>query len=154
MRLGISEKNPLVNIDFRGIGIYSGFNLCDSLEIFTKSAEDDITYRLSFDFKQVRRELLAEQGGKCESLDPETATRRTVGHGRRSRSHLSPVPESLPHPDPLTRNTVLLKLPLPTETTSDTREFLIIAHGPSNPLFQTFQLHYGSRSKADLLDFG
>ena len=61
MRLGISEKNPLVNIGFRGIGIYSGFNLCDSLEIFTKSAPEEVTYRLFFDFKQIRMELMAEQ---------------------------------------------------------------------------------------------
>ena len=46
IRLGISEKNPLVNIGFRGIGIYSGFNLCDSLELFTKSGDEDTTYRL------------------------------------------------------------------------------------------------------------
>ena len=55
IRLGISEKSPLINIGFRGIGIYSGFNLCDSLEIFTKSAEEQVTYRLFFDFKQIRR---------------------------------------------------------------------------------------------------
>ena len=78
MRLGISEKNPLVNIGFRGIGIYSGFNLCDSLEIFTKTAEDDIRYRLFFDFKQVRRELLAEQERRNQGEPPSLYLQRLL----------------------------------------------------------------------------
>ena len=68
IRLGVSNKNPLLNVGFRGIGIYSGFNLCESLEVFTKSAEESSTYRLYFDFKQIRRELLTEQ------------ERRNLGH--------------------------------------------------------------------------
>ena len=78
MRLGISEKNPLVNIGFRGIGIYSGFNLCDSLEIFTKSVDDDITYRLFFDFAQIRRELLAEQERRSQGNPPELYLERLL----------------------------------------------------------------------------
>ena len=31
IRLGISDKNPSQNVGFRGIGIYSAFNLCDLL---------------------------------------------------------------------------------------------------------------------------
>ena len=68
IRLGVSNKNPMVNIGFRGIGIYSGFNLCESLEVFTKAAEESTAYRLHFDFKQIRRELLREQ------------ERRNLGH--------------------------------------------------------------------------
>ena len=82
MRLGISEKNPRENIGFRGIGIYSGFNLCDSLEVFTKSAADDETYRLSFDFKQIRKELLEEQErqnqGEAPSLYLQQLLEETV----------------------------------------------------------------------------
>ena len=78
IRLGISEKNPLVNIGFRGIGIYSGFNLCDSLEIFTKSGDEDTTYRLFFDFRQIRRELLAEQERRSQGNPPELYLQRLL----------------------------------------------------------------------------
>lgn len=78
MRLGISEKNPLVNIGFRGIGIYSGFNLCDSLEIFTKSADEEVTYRLFFDFKQIRMELLAEQERRSQGQPPRLYLQRLL----------------------------------------------------------------------------
>ena len=78
MRLGISEKNPLVNIGFRGIGIYSGFNLCDSLEVFTKTEDDDTTYRLFFDFKQIRRELLAEQERRAQGDPPSLYLQRLL----------------------------------------------------------------------------
>ena len=78
MRLGISEKNPLVNIGFRGIGIYSGFNLCDSLEIFTKSAAEEVTYRLFFDFKQIRMELMAEQERRNQGKPPRLYLQRLL----------------------------------------------------------------------------
>ena len=38
IRLGISEKSPLENVGFRGIGIYSAFNLCDALDIYTRAS--------------------------------------------------------------------------------------------------------------------
>ena len=78
IRLGISEKNPLVNIGFRGIGIYSGFNLCDSLELFTKSGGEDTTYRLFFDFRHIRRELLAEQERRSQGHPPELYLQRLL----------------------------------------------------------------------------
>ena len=68
IRLGVSDKNPKENVGFRGIGIYSSFNLCESLELFTKSAEEDTTYRLFFDFRRIRTELLEDQ------------ERRNIGH--------------------------------------------------------------------------
>ena len=61
LRLGISEKNPTHNVGFRGIGIYSAFNLCNRLEIFTKRKQDSFGFHLSFDFKTIRKELLADQ---------------------------------------------------------------------------------------------
>ncbi len=82
MRLGISEKNPLVNIGFRGVGTYSGFNLCDSLEIFTESANDEITYRLFFDFKQIRKELLAEQERRTQGEPGYRLVRSASSWGR------------------------------------------------------------------------
>ncbi len=71
IRLGVSDKSPLENIGFRGIGIYSSFNLCESLEIFTKSAKEQTTYRLFFNFSRIRTQLLREQERRNSSLSPE-----------------------------------------------------------------------------------
>ncbi len=68
LRLGISEKNPTVNVGFRGIGIYSAFNLCDTLEIFTKSAEEQNGSCLKFDFKTIRTQLLKDQERRKQGL--------------------------------------------------------------------------------------
>ena len=38
IKLGISAKNPAANVGFRGIGVYSAFNLCNTLNIFTRTS--------------------------------------------------------------------------------------------------------------------
>ena len=43
IKLGVSEKNPLENVGFRGIGVYSAFNLCNHLDIYTRSELEDLT---------------------------------------------------------------------------------------------------------------
>jgi hypothetical protein len=68
LRLGLSEKNPTEDVGFRGIGIYSAFNLCDTLEIFTKREDSSTGYYLKFDFKTVRRQLLADQERRKRGL--------------------------------------------------------------------------------------
>lgn len=68
LRLGLSEKNPTKNVGFRGIGIYSAFNLCDTLEIFTKTARSAVGYYLRFDFSAVRAQLLADQERRKKGL--------------------------------------------------------------------------------------
>ena len=70
IRLGISDKNPTKNVGFRGIGIYSAFNLCDSLEIFTKKA-DSHGSRIVFDFGAIRKDLLKEQERRKRELAPK-----------------------------------------------------------------------------------
>jgi hypothetical protein len=70
IRLGISDKNPVQNVGFRGIGIYSAFNLCDNVEMFTKHKNDG-TYRISFNFKNIREEILKEQERRKNNLKPE-----------------------------------------------------------------------------------
>ncbi len=60
IRLGISDKNPKVNIGFRGIGVYSAFNLCELLEVFTKPQEGRGSH-ITFNFEEIRKELLLEQ---------------------------------------------------------------------------------------------
>ena len=64
IRLGISEKSPLENVGFRGIGIYSAFNLCDSLDIYTRSVREQDCYVIHFDFKSIRGALLEDQERK------------------------------------------------------------------------------------------
>ena len=70
IRFGVSDKSPLENVGFRGIGIYSGFNICDSLEIYTKSKSDGNTYKLTFDFYGIRTDLLKEQERRSKGLPP------------------------------------------------------------------------------------
>ncbi len=70
IRLGISDKNPTKNVGFRGIGIYSAFNLCNSLEIFTKKKGTHGS-RLVFNFGDIRKELLREQERRKQGLGPK-----------------------------------------------------------------------------------
>ena len=70
IRFGVSDKSPLENVGFRGIGIYSGFNICDSLEVYTKSTSDGNTYKLTFDFYGIRTNLLKEQERRSTGLSP------------------------------------------------------------------------------------
>ena len=59
IRIGVSDKNPNIDVGFRGIGIYSSFHLCDNLHIYSRS-DDNPPYFLSFNFKKMR-EILQEQ---------------------------------------------------------------------------------------------
>lgn len=59
IRIGISDKNPNIDVGFRGIGIYSSFHLCDNLHIYSKS-KNKPPCLLSFNFKKMR-EILEEQ---------------------------------------------------------------------------------------------
>ncbi len=71
IRLGISDKNPRENVGFRGIGIYSAYNLCNTLEIFTKRAEDSEGSHIVFDFSKIRKELLQEETRRKAGLEPQ-----------------------------------------------------------------------------------
>jgi len=59
IRLGMSEKKPTEDVGFRGIGVYSGFNMCNQLEIVTKSAGAEPS-KIVFDFGRIR-EILSEE---------------------------------------------------------------------------------------------
>lgn len=78
-RLGISNKNPLENIGFRGIGIYSAFNICNNLEIFTKSEHEKSGYVIHFDFAQIRKALLEEQIRRENNLPSSLYLERMLG---------------------------------------------------------------------------
>lgn len=65
IRVGISDKNPTLDVGFRGIGIYSSFHLCDSLHIYSKSKEDN-PHVLVIDFKGMRKVLEQQQDARIE----------------------------------------------------------------------------------------
>lgn len=78
IRFGVSDKSPLEHVGFRGIGIYSGFNVCDSLEIYTKDGCDPNTHKLTFDFYGIRTQLLREQERRSIGLPPELHLERLL----------------------------------------------------------------------------
>jgi len=66
VRIGISDKNPNVDVGFRGIGIYSSFHLCDNLCIYSRPKTDNTPYLLSFDFKKMREILRQQQAARLK----------------------------------------------------------------------------------------
>jgi hypothetical protein len=60
IRLGMSEKDPNRDVGFRGIGVYSAFNICNRLEIYTRAENDERT-KLVFDFAKIREQLSEEE---------------------------------------------------------------------------------------------
>jgi hypothetical protein len=66
VRIGISDKNPNVDVGFRGIGIYSSFHLCENLCIYSRPKTDNIPYLLSFDFKKMREILHQQQAARLK----------------------------------------------------------------------------------------
>lgn len=71
IRLGISDKNPTKNVGFRGIGVYSAFNLCNLLEMYTKKARSRVGSRIVFHFGTIREQLLKEQERRKRGLKPK-----------------------------------------------------------------------------------
>ena len=60
IRLGMSKKDPNKDVGFRGIGIYSAFNVCNKLEIYTKP-EKGVCSKLVFEFAKIRKMLEDEE---------------------------------------------------------------------------------------------
>lgn len=60
IRLGMSEKDPNRDVGFRGIGVYSAFNVCNKLEIYTKP-EKGVSSKLVFEFAKIRKLLKDEE---------------------------------------------------------------------------------------------
>lgn len=60
IRLGMSEKDPNEDVGFRGIGVYSAFNTCRRLEIYTRVVGEEPA-KLVFDFARIREELAEEE---------------------------------------------------------------------------------------------
>lgn len=56
-KFGVSKKSITEHVGFRGIGIYSGFDLCDTLRITTKQAQAEAAYVLEFNFGTMKEKL-------------------------------------------------------------------------------------------------
>jgi len=56
-QFGLSDKTLAENVGFRGIGIYSGFDLCRKLRITSAKAGDPHLHVLVFDFAAMKDEL-------------------------------------------------------------------------------------------------
>lgn len=65
IRVGISDKNPKIDVGFRGIGIYSSFHLCDQLHIYSK-AKKGVPHMLIFYFKRMRDILHQQQTARLK----------------------------------------------------------------------------------------
>jgi Histidine kinase-, DNA gyrase B-, and HSP90-like ATPase len=60
-QLGISNKSQAENVGFRGIGIYSGFDICNRLLVTTKRAGEAKAQILEFRFGEMKAQLKAER---------------------------------------------------------------------------------------------
>lgn len=67
-QFGLSGKSINEHVGFRGIGIYSGFDLCQRLSISSLQAGEPYVHVLVFDFGAMRQKLEAERkrGGEGE----------------------------------------------------------------------------------------
>lgn len=69
---GVSNKSIVENVGFRGIGIYSGFDLCERLVIRTKTLANDNEYIMEFYFGDMRRKLDAARQDPKRPVIPLT----------------------------------------------------------------------------------
>jgi hypothetical protein len=60
-KFGLSPKSMTQHVGFRGIGIYSGFDLCRRLLLVTKKAGDAHVYEMSFEFEAMKAQLDTER---------------------------------------------------------------------------------------------
>src|ERR1700694_1237931 len=60
-QLGLSNKSQAENVGFRGIGIYSGFDICNRLLVTTKRAGEAKARILEFQFGEMKAQLKAER---------------------------------------------------------------------------------------------
>jgi hypothetical protein len=60
-KFGLSPKSITQHVGFRGIGIYSGFDLCRRLVVTSTRAGAAAVYRLVFEFAKMREQLETER---------------------------------------------------------------------------------------------
>lgn len=87
---GVSTKAIEENVGFRGIGIYSGFDLCEKLVIWTKTQGEPVEHILEFEFKTMRDELDA---ARKSSARPKVPLARLLGANTFYRKEESSSPD-------------------------------------------------------------
>lgn len=63
-RFGVSQKTSEQHVGFRGIGIYSGYDLCNRLLVTTSVAGEPSQSVLEFNFGAMKKRLAADRAGK------------------------------------------------------------------------------------------
>ena len=84
-RFGRSSKSAADNVGFRGIGIYSGFQICDRLIVVSQQAGSDHRWTMTFDFASMRQTLTAraDNGQGLETaLGPLIENNTTIAFDR------------------------------------------------------------------------
>lgn len=74
-QLGLSNKSQAENVGFRGIGIYSGFDICNRLLVTTKRAGEAKARILEFQFGEMKAQLKAERDAHAT---PRTSLTRLI----------------------------------------------------------------------------
>ncbi len=87
---GVSTKAIEENVGFRGIGIYSGFDLCEKLVIWTKTQGESVEHILEFEFKAMRDEL---DEARKSSDRPKVPLARLLGENTFYRKEESSSPD-------------------------------------------------------------
>ena len=66
IRIGLSDKQPEKQVGFRGVGIYSSYDLSSSLQIITKPKDGSRPSRMTFDWNSIKGKLLNEHASRLE----------------------------------------------------------------------------------------
>ena len=66
IRIGLSDKQPDKQVGFRGVGIYSSYDLSSRLEIITVPKDGSSPSRMTFDWNSIKGKLLAEHASRLE----------------------------------------------------------------------------------------
>ncbi len=70
IRLGVSDKQPGKDVGFMGIGIYSSFHLCNMLEIYSKTKNNNPS-KLAINFEEMRLELDGQKSKRLQGASSD-----------------------------------------------------------------------------------
>jgi hypothetical protein len=82
--LAISDKDPIEDVGFMGIGIYSGYDLAGRMIVTTKRRGDQFGYRMRVDFAEMRKDEArprTERSSLFDLLERHTAFKKIEFEG-------------------------------------------------------------------------
>jgi hypothetical protein len=82
--LAISDKDPIEDVGFWGIGIYSGYDLAGRMIVTTKRRGDQFGYRMRVDFSEMRKDEAkprSERSSLFDLLERHTAFKKIEFEG-------------------------------------------------------------------------